>query len=193
MHKLALTVLMLPLAACVRFGAEPPPSLLTLTAAAEVPVGRDQQTEGARSITIAVPTAPQELAVTRVPVHATDTSIAYVKDAQWIEPPARLFARLLADMVAARTDLVVLGGRQQQAEPGAVLNGELREFGVDAGGFEVVVVYDAALARAGKPGLDKRRFEARVPLGEVKAEPVGVALNAAANQVAAEVAAWVAR
>ena len=92
MKKLAILAL-LPLSACIRLGAEPPPSLLTLTPAQAIPVGTDQNSGAAKSILIAEPNVPQELAVNRVPVRATDTSIAYVKDAQWVEPPARLFAR----------------------------------------------------------------------------------------------------
>ena len=44
-------------------------------------------------------------------------------------------------------------------------------------------------ARYGK--FIKRRFEARVPVSAIEPAPVGVALNQAANQVAAEVADWI--
>ena len=37
-----------------------------------------------------------------------DASVAYVKDAQWVEAPQRLFQRLLSETVAAKTPLVVL-------------------------------------------------------------------------------------
>ncbi len=192
MKKLAI-LLTVPLSACISFGAKPPPSLMTLSPAAPVPVGAAANSGTARNITIRVPTTPQEIAVTRVPVRATDTSIAYVKDAQWIEPPARLFARLLSDTVQARTGYVVLSNRQSNVDPGAQLTGELRSFGLDAATSSAVVTYDASLLRKGATTFDKRRFEARVPVSAIDAANAAAGLNQAANQVAAEVADWVGR
>ena len=192
MKKLAI-LLTVPLSACISFGAKPPPSLMTLSPAAPVPVGAAANGGQARNITIRVPTTPQEIAVTRVPVRATDTSIAYVKDAQWIEPPARLFARLLSDTVQARTGYVVLSNRQSNVDPGAQLTGELRSFGLDAATSSAVVTYDASLLRKGATTFDKRRFEARVPVSAIDAANAAAGLNQAANQVAAEVADWVGR
>ena len=185
-------LLTLPLAGCISFGAKPPPSLLTLTAAAVPAVGQDQT--GTRSITIDVPVTPQSLAAARVPVQTSATTIAYVEKAVWAEPPARLFARLLADTTAARTGRVVLSSVQAVGDPGAHLGGELRSFGVDGQTREAVVTFDASLVREAKGGgLDKRRFEARVPVATIDADSVGPALNDAANQVAAQVADWVGR
>jgi cholesterol transport system auxiliary component len=193
MKKLAILAL-LPLSACIRFGAEPPPSLLTLTPAQAVPVGNAQNSGAAKSILIAVPSVPQELAVTRVPVRATDTSLAYVKNAQWVEQPGRLFARLLSDTVTTRTGRVVLTLRQASVDPSAQLSGELRTFGMDATTNEAVVTFDAALIRVERANaVEKRRFEARVPVTAISAETVAPAINQAANQVAVEVADWVGR
>lgn len=193
MKKIAIVLSALPLAACISFGAEPPPSLLTLNPAATVPIGPAQNSDAAQSITIRVPSTPQELAVERVPVRATDTSIAYVKDAQWVEPPARLFARLLSDTVTARTGRIVLTGRQSNVDPGALLSGELRNFGLDAATSEAIVTYDGALLRQGASTFEKRRFEARVPVTAIDAANAAVSLNQAANQVAGEVSDWVGR
>jgi cholesterol transport system auxiliary component len=192
MKKLSI-LLTIPLSACISFGAKPPPSLMTLSPASPVPVGAAANSGQARNITIRVPNTPQEIAVTRVPVRATDTSIAYVKDAQWIEPPARLFARLLSDTVQARTGYVVLSNRQSNVDPGAQLTGELRSFGLDAATSSAVVTYDASLLRKGATTFDKRRFEARVPVTAIDAANAAAGLNQAANQVAAEVADWVGR
>lgn len=190
MKKLS-PLLLLPLAACIRFGAEPPPSLLTLTPVAAIPAGQTQSSDAARSITIAVPVVSQELSVTRVPVQATGTSIAYVKDAVWVEQPARLFARLLSDALTTRANRVVLSARQSFTDPGARLSGELRNFGMDATRSEAVVTYDATLQRVGNASFEKRRFEARVPVTAIDQLTVGPALNQAANDVAAQVADWV--
>ena len=189
---LAPVALALPLSGCISFGAKPPPSLLTLSAAAGPAVGQDQT--GARSITIDVPVTPQSLATARVPVQTGPTTIAYVEKALWTEPPSRLFARLLADTTAARTGRIVLSSVQAVGAPGAHLGGELRTFGIDGQTRQAVVTFDASLVReATRGGLDKRRFEARVPVATIDAASVGPALNDAANQVAAQVADWVGR
>jgi cholesterol transport system auxiliary component len=183
----------MPLAGCVSFGAKPPPSLLTLSSTAEVPVGQQQSSASAKTVTIAVPAVPQSLATTRVPVQSTPTTIAYVKDAAWAEVPARLFARLLSDTVTAKTGRVVLSQAQSIADPGARLGGELRQFGLDASARQAVVIYDASLMRADSQAVEKRRFEARVPVAAIDADAAGTGLSQAANQVAGQVADWVGR
>ncbi len=193
MKKILIGLALLPLAGCISFGAKPPNALLTLSSAEQVPVGQTQSSAGARTVTIQVPTVPQALASNRVPVRASATEIAYIKDAQWAELPARQFARVLSDTVSARTGRVVLSGAQSLAEPGAQLAGQLSWFGVDAASRNAVVTFDAALVRDEGGTLEKRRFEARVPVSEIEAAPVGVALNQAANQVAGEVADWLGR
>nr|GFD57848.1 hypothetical protein [Tanacetum cinerariifolium] len=67
----------------------------------------------------------------------------------------------------------------------------LRNFGLDAATREAVVTYDAALTRAGETSVEKRRFEARVPVTSIDAGSAGPALSQAANQVAAQAADWV--
>jgi cholesterol transport system auxiliary component len=190
----ALVLLALaPLAGCISFGAKPPPSLLTITSAAAIPPGQTQSTATAPTITILVPAVSQALATQRVPVQTSDTDLAYIADAVWVEPPARLFARLLSDTIGAKTGRVVLGGAQSLGDPGARLSGELRAFGVEAGTSQAVVIYDAALVRKEGNVIEKRRFEARVPVAAIEAGPAGIGINQAANQVAAAVADWVGR
>lgn len=194
MNKLSI---LLPVAAalslggCITFGAKPPPSLLTLESASSVPTGETRSSASAQTITIAVPAVSQALATTRVPVQSSNTSLAYVKDAIWVELPARLFARLTADTVAAKTGRVVLSTAQSFSDPGARLSGELRNFGVDAATSEAVVTFDAALIRTNGNVVEKRRFEVRVRVDTITAGPVARGINQAANQVAAEVADWV--
>ena len=190
---ISLVLLPLPLAGCISFGPKTPDTLLSLTSTEQVPVGQAQSSAAARTVTIQVPSVPQALANNRVPVQATATDLAYVKDAQWVEPPARQFARLLSDTVSARTGRVVLSGAQSLADPGARLSGELRMFGVDAASSSAVVTYDAALVRDEGGALEKRRFEARVPVSAIEPASVATALNQAANVIAAEVADWIGR
>jgi cholesterol transport system auxiliary component len=189
-HAILFSVLLL--GGCISFGASPPPSLLTLEARTPVPVG---QAGGAgATVTIASLSAPASLATPRVPVQATANSVAYVPDAQWTEPPARLFARLLGDTITARTGRPALTNAPALVDPGARLGGELRRFSLDSLTREAVVTFDAQLLRPGAAALETRRFEARVPLGgEIDAALAGATLNDAANRVAAEVADWVGR
>src|SRR3546814_11812834 len=89
----AILLAVLPLAACISFGAEPPPSLLTLTTEATVATGQPQSSTDAATILITVPAVPPKPTVLRVPVQATDPPAAYFKDAQRVEPAAHLLAR----------------------------------------------------------------------------------------------------
>lgn len=183
----------LALSGCISFGPKVPPSLLTLESREAVPVGEVRRT-GPRAVTVLSLSAPQSIASARVPVQSTPTTVAYVPDAVWAEPPARLFARLLGDTVAARTGRATLTTAQTVADPGARLGGDLRNFGLDATARTAVVTFDAQLIRGEAGQVEKRRFEARVPLaGEIGAATAGAGLNAAANQVAAQVADWVGR
>lgn len=181
------------LAGCISFGAKPPPSLLTLTSQQAVPVGQTESSASAHTITIYVPVVPQALATQRVPVQTGATQLAYLPNALWVEQPARLLARLLSDTMAAQTGRVVLSSAQSFADPGARLSGELRTFGIVADTNEAVVSFEGSLIRSEGHAVEKRRFEVRVPVTAIDAANTGVALNQAANQVAAQVAEWVGR
>lgn len=182
----------LPLAGCLSFGEKTPSQLMTLTAATPLAAGPAQSVEPSRSVQIAIPTVPQSLATLRVPVRASDTAVAYLKDARWAEPPNRLFRNLLAEVVAQRTGRPVLDPRQFSVNAGLRLTGGMKAFGLDAPANAVVVTYDAVLAREGS-ALQSRRFEARVPVSAPDAASVAPALNQAANQVAADVSDWIGR
>jgi len=186
-----LLVLALPLAGCLSFGGKPPKALLTLTPTTTLPVGASQNSANAKTITLIVPAVPQSLAVARIPVTTGDT-VAYVTNAAWVEAPQRLFTRLMSDTIAAKTGRVVLSSAQSFSDPGARLSGELRNFGIDGSTHEAVVTFDAALIRGEDASkVEKKRFEARVPVTPIDYRTVGPALNQAANQVAGEVADWV--
>ena len=188
---LALAV---PLGGCISFAPKPPEALLTLNAANAVAAGQEADSANAKTITVLVPATPAAIATNRVAVQTGATSLAYVKGGYWSEAPARLFARLLADTVTARTGRVVLSNGQSFADPGARLSGELRNFTVDSARGEAIVTYDATLMRDGAKTFDKRRFEARAPLGGgVTPGSAASALNRAANDVAVQVADWVGR
>ena len=181
--------LALALTGCISFGAKVPDSLLRLTATSTVPAETSRTGSTREAVTVLTPSTPQELRTPRVPV-LTGTSVAYLKDAQWVEMPGSLFGRLLSETIAARTGRLVLDPGQFAFDPGLRLTGQLQQFGIDAEAKEAVVVYDAALARA-PDTVETRRFEVHVPVAAVDVANAGAALNQAANQVAAEVAGWI--
>ena len=179
------------LSGCIGLGGKTPPFLLTLDADAAPSAGSARTAAEAATLTILIPTAPQKLRTPRIPVQQDDASVSYVKDAQWVEAPNRLFQRLVSETVAARTARVVLDEGQYLTAPGEQLAGQLMEFGVDARANEAVIVYQAMLVSAGGKSVTQRRFEVREPIGgKVEAKPVGEALTRAANKVAADVASW---
>lgn len=186
---LLVTLGALSLAACFG-GKKVPPTLLTLTSSAPAPASVNRAAAPGEAITIDVPVIPKELATTRVPAQVGPTAIAYVEDVQWVESPDRLFQDLLQETVIRTTGRVVLDPRQSALDPGLHLTGTLTRFGYDTQLGAVLVRYDGALSTAGGTRVETRRFEAQVP-ADGTASTVGPALNAAANQVATEVAAWV--
>ena len=191
-NKLHLAILApaLLLSGCISFGAEPPPSLLTLTPAATAPAGSGASSAAGTAIVLQEFEAPSALDVTRVPVQVTDTELAYLKDAVWVEKPARLFRRLIAETIRTRSNRVVVDGDDPGVLADNRLTGTMRQFGYDARTGSVVVVFDAVRPGEGST-VTTRRFEAVVPGVAADVASVGPALNQAANDVAAQVADWV--
>jgi cholesterol transport system auxiliary component len=186
---LAAAAPLLALAAC--FGGGAPDALLTLTPAETRPPAQPRTAGQGEAVTVAVPSVPQALRTTRVPVYVSDTVVQYLKDAVWVENPGPLFGRLLGETISARTGRVVLDPSQYSHDPGTRLTGQLLRFGLDPNAMEVVV-YEAAIARGTAGGVATNRFEARVAVAEATPAAVAPALNQAANEVAVAVAAWVA-
>lgn len=190
MKKLILTAgAALALSGCFG-GAKTPDTLMTLQSSQTRAAATSRSAAEGQAITVGVPTVPRELQTLRVPVHESELAVSYLKDAQWVEMPATLFARLVSETIAATTNRVVLDPKQFTFDPGQRLTGTLQRFDYDAPTGQVVAVYDAALARTGG-GITTQRFEARVPAATPDAAAIGPALNQAANQIAAEVARWV--
>jgi cholesterol transport system auxiliary component len=143
-------------------------------------------------LAVLVPDAPARLDVVRVPVQIDDANVAYVKDAQWIDKPARLFRSLLAETIRTRTGRVVIDSDDPALTPETQIRGVLRDFGYDARTSSVVVRFDA-IRDATNERIETRRFESVIPGVTAEAGPVGDALNRAANDVAGQVAQWVTR
>ena len=189
--SLAAPLLALSLAGCISFGPKTPPTLATLTATTPVAAGPARTTSDARSIAVAIPSVQPALANQRVMVEAGGTSVAYLKDAQWVAAPALLFRNLLAETITAQTGRFVPDQRSTGAQPDTRLSGQIVQFGLDGPGMAVVVTFDGVITRSGSETLQTRRFTARLPVAKEDAPTVSAALNQAANQVAGEVATWV--
>ena len=191
-RSLALAALPM-IAGCVSLGSEPPPSLLTLTPSAMAPADVPVTASEAPVISLTEFEAPQRLNVTRVPVQVSDSEIAYLKDAGWVEKPARLLRRLIAETMRSQSKRVVFDAEMPGMTGAVKVSGVLREFGFDArGGGELGIVtvrFDAV--RRGEDGsVTAQRFEARIEGVAPEAQPVGAALNQAANDVAGQIASW---
>ena len=104
------------LAGCVSLGPKAPRALLTLTPTETTPAGTTRTADSGDTITVLTPVVPAAIATARIPVYDGRSELAYVKDAAWNEPPARLFQRLLSETVAVRTGRVVLDFRQSSHE-----------------------------------------------------------------------------
>jgi len=179
------------LGACVSFGgSEPPPSLLSLSPDLKLSAGATQSGPQTGSLVVALPAAPQKLNTVRVPVQTSGTGIAYLKDAIWVDKPARLFQDLLSETIAARNGRLVLSATEAGGNAQTYITGELVNFGLDGPSLRVTVTYDAVKMIAGKP-VEKKRFEASESVFAAEPGPVGQGLNRAANKVAADVAEWV--
>lgn len=182
----------LVLGGCISLGAKVPPQLLTLTAEQSAPAGAVASGRLADAIVVLEPETDQRLAVSRVPVQVDDASVAYLKDATWVERPARLFQNLLAETLRAKGGgRLVFAGNDINARGASLLNGRLTEMGYDARSRSVIVRFDA-VRQSANGTVATRRFEVVEENVAPKAQEVGPALNKAANAVAAQVADWVA-
>lgn len=191
-RKLLALIATLPLSACISFGAKPPKQLLTLAATAQVAPDTRRMAGPGETVTVLYPSAAAAISGNRVPVYDGPNAIAYVKDALWVDSPSHQFQRLLSETIAAKTNRVVLDLRQYTVDPGTRLTGSLLFFGVDAARSEAVVTFDGILARD-NAHVETRRFESRVPVSRIDPLGAGAAISAAANNVAGEVAAWLAK
>jgi cholesterol transport system auxiliary component len=184
--------LLLALPGCISLGGEPPESLLTLSAEARAPAGPGAAGGGSEQPVIAVLSfdTPAKLDVLRVPVAVSDTELAYLQEAFWVEKPARLFRRLVGETIRARGGALVVDGDDTATLATVTMRGTLIDMGYEAATRAAVVRFDAVrIDREGK--VTTRRFEAREEGIPAEARAVGAGLNTAANRVAADVAAWV--
>ena len=187
----AAAALALALAGCISLGkTKVPDTLMTLTSEAAAPAGATASGKAGDAIVVMDPETDRRLAVQRVPVTVDAAGVAYLKDAMWVEWPARLFRSLLAETLRAKGKRLVFEDSDANASGHTRLSGKLLDMGYDGPNQAVVVRYDAVLEGPGG-AITTRRFESRVSGVPAKAASVAPALNRAANDVAAQVADWV--
>jgi cholesterol transport system auxiliary component len=188
-RAIVVTAAVLALSGCLSLGGKVPAQLLNLTPTATVAAGSGASGTSESALAVVDIQAPQKIDVLRVPVTTGGASLAYLKDAQWVEKPARLFGRLLSDTIRARGKRLVVSGSDAEAAAATQLSGTLSAMDYDAAQGAVVVRYDAVLQTDSK--ITTRRFESVVPGVPAEAAAVAEAMNRAANEVAAQVADWV--
>ena len=182
--------LALLLAGCVSLSPDPPASLLTLTAARAAPAGATSAGAAANALAVIEPDSDQRLNAVRVPVQTSDSTLAYLQDAVWVEKPTRLFQQLLSETIRAGGSRLVVDEGALGYSAATKLSGRLLDMGYDASSGSVVVRFDGVLQMPDGT-VQTRRFENRVTGVAPEAVSVGPALNDAANAVAGEVADWV--
>lgn len=176
------------LAGCVSIGAKPPGTFLSLTSRAAPAAGSSSSGTLSEATVVLEPTAAAAVSVLRIPVQINAANVAYIKDTQWVERPARAFQHMLADTLRARSKGLVV--ETDRATTGTRIGGQLLAMGFDARTREAVVRFEAMKWLPGGR-IETRRFESTVPGVDPEPVQLGLALNRAANTVAAEIADWV--
>lgn len=188
---LAPAALALTLGGCISFGGgKAPPTLISLTPAHSAAAGATTSGRAEDAIVVLDPETDRRLAVQRIPVQVDAANVAYLKGAQWVERPSRLFRGLLAETIRAKGARLVFEDTDATASGRTRLAGRLLDMGYDGQTRAVIVRYDA-IREAPGGAVETKRFESRVEGVSPKAEAIGPALNRAANDVAGQVADWI--
>jgi ABC-type uncharacterized transport system auxiliary subunit/flagellar hook-basal body complex protein FliE len=139
-----------------------PAQLYTITAAQRAPAGTLVKAKLGEALVVSDPETDRSLAMTRMAVQVNPTSIAYLKDANWVERPSRLLRNLLAEDIRASGKRLVLLDDDSESQVGLHLGGRLLAMGYDAQKHSAVIRFDAVLGD-GKGGVTMRRFEVSEP------------------------------
>lgn len=187
------------LSACIGLGSnvKPPQYLFNLSASQHRPADAGQSVAAGKLLSVTLPTQPRLLATSRIPVINAPNGVAYLANAAWVDTPAPLFQRLIAETITAQNSaapliIVALPARQAGSTDGPRLGGELTMFGLDHATNEAVVIFDATLTGPTDVSVRSRRFEHRTQANLSNPQLAAKAIEASANAVAAEVATWVA-
>ena len=190
MRNFAALAALALLGGCISLGGKAPKLLIGLTSDKAPVAGALPGGKIGDALVVLDPQVDRRLDVLRIAVQVDASQIAYLKDASWVERPARLMRHLLAETIRAKGLHLVLEASDDVTGSKQTLAGRLIDMGYDARSQSVVVRYDAMRSNA-KGLIEARRFEAVVPGVSANGPAVAAALNRAANDVAGQVADWV--
>ena len=190
MRNFAALAALALLGGCISLGGKVPKLLIGLTSDKAPVAGALAGGKIGDALVVLDPQVDRRLDVLRIAVQVDASQIAYLKDATWVERPARLMRHLLAETIRAKGQHLVLEASDDVTGSKQTLAGRLIDMGYDARSQSVVVRYDAMRSNA-RGLIEARRFEAVVPGISATSEAVAPALNRAANDVAGQVADWV--
>lgn len=199
--RAAMLMLAALLAGCgplVKIGEPPatPARLYALRAAAPGDAGPASVPGAAlRTVVVEAPLPAAALRTLRIPVVTGDTSLAWLKDAQWLEPPARQFQGLLLDMLAAQPGIAAIDARLHSGPAQLRLTGTLDSLGVDVRDASRPVArvrFTAVLSGARGALVATAPFEAARPVDPASPDSVVRGLSEAAQEAARAAALWAA-
>lgn len=183
--------LALILGGCLSLGGKVPATLFTLTPESSIPAGTALSGKPSDGIVVFEPETDKRIGVQRIAVQVDGSNVAYLKDAMWVERPARLFQNLLAETIRAKSGKLVFLSDDTVGPTATRLSGRILDMGYDARSMSVVVRFDA-VRTSGDGTVSTKRFESTVTGVAAEAVQVGPALNQAGNEVAQQVAEWLA-
>lgn len=148
-----------------------------------------------RTVVVEAPLPAAALRTLRIPVVTGDTSLAWLKEAQWLEPPARQFQGLLLETLGAQPGLAALDARVHSGPAQLRLAGTLDALGVDVRDPARPVArvrYTAVLSGTRGVLVATAPFEATRPVDPAQPESVVRGLSEAAHEAARAAALWAA-
>jgi cholesterol transport system auxiliary component len=119
----AIPLLALLSASCFGGGSKPT-ELLTLTPAQVCRRAKARSAGPGEVLAVQTPTVTRAINTRRIPVYVDPITIEYLVGATYIEEPAELFRRVVAETIAARTGRLVLDPGNFTQEAGATLAGK---------------------------------------------------------------------
>lgn len=142
------------------------------------------------------PEAVAELRSPRMAVRTSPTGIEYLARARWVDPPARLFSKLLEEQLRFAADGQVLSFRQIDAPFAYRLNSRLIDFHVDVSDKDNprarVSLYLTLLTAPNPRVVSVTRVDVAAPLASTRPDAVAVTMNELANAAARQIADWLA-
>ncbi len=138
--------------------------------------------------------APAELALDRIVVRRGAQEVLYAKGARWTDKPARLMRNLVTDYLKASSTSIVASPTQIDVPILYRLSGRLSAFQIRVDGTPIASVrFEALLNNTRNRTPIAKLFSAEVEATSDSPSAMAAAINTASNQVASDVAGWVAQ